>query len=165
MILDLIILFNVSPAITLSFFKICADNRNAISREFIKILEKICIKGDRKINEIIRIFSMFYIKELECIYDFCKFIKKFNDKIDDLYEKTKNDLIVKFSKPSALHYIFNFIEDLVQKPKFDEKEVINAMRDTFTKDEFINEFLEEFKDQRTAVGREEEARAHTYRQG
>ena len=143
--IDIGILFNVSPAISLLFFKICADDRNALTIEFLKFMEKICLKGDRKINEIVRIFSMFYIKELNCIYDFCNFIVKFSDKIDDLYEKTKKDLLIKVSKKSVLNDIFNFIEDIAKNPKFDEEEVINNMREKFTNEDFINKFKKEFK--------------------
>ena len=129
--IDIGILFNVSPAISLLFFKICADSKNALTREFIKFLEKICLKGDREINKFVRIFSMFYIKELKCIYDLGNFIMKLNGKIDDLYEKTKNDLIITLTKKSALHDVFNFIENIAEKENFDEEEVINIMHDKF----------------------------------
>jgi len=142
--IDIGILFNVSPKISLSFFKICANDKNALTREFLKFLEKICSKGDRKINEIVRIFSMFYIKELKCIYDFCDFIMKLNGKIDDLYEKTKKDLEVEFSKKSALHTVFNFIGNMAKKPKLDEKEIIKNMCENFLNDDFVNTFIEEF---------------------
>jgi hypothetical protein len=143
--IDIGILFNVSPAFALLFFKICADRKNTITSEFIKFLEKICLKGDREINKFVRIFSMFYIKELECIYDFCNFIMKLNGKIDDLYEKTKKDLIATFAKTSALHDVFNFIGNIAQKEKFDEEEFINIMRDKFANEDFVKKFLEEFK--------------------
>ena len=143
--IDIGILFNVSEAIALLFFKICTDDKNALTREFLKFMEKICLKGDRKINEIVRIFSMFYIKELKCIYDFCNFIMKFNGKIDDLYEKHQKNSTVEFSKKSALQAVFNFFEDLAEESKLDEEKIINNMREKFINDDFINKFKEEFK--------------------
>ena len=145
MALNISVLFNVSPAISLLFFKICADDKNQLTLEFAKFLQKICIKGDREINKFVRIFSMFYIKELNCIYDFGNSIVKLNGKIDDLYENIKKDLLVKLPKKSALHDLFNFIGNISMKPELDKEEYYKIMYDKFANDEFINKFLDEFK--------------------
>ena len=67
---DIGILFNVSAISAASFFSICIDERNELTKEFLDFMIKFCIKGDREINKNYRLFTMFYLKELKFIYDF-----------------------------------------------------------------------------------------------
>ena len=89
---------------------------------------------------------MFYIKESKRIYDFANLIMKFNGKINDLYEKTKQDLILNLNKKSSLNEVFNFVKNIAKNRTFDEEEIKSKFYDKFVNENFLNKFIEEFKD-------------------
>ena len=112
---DLGVIFNISPICVESFFEICLNKKKEITFELLKIIHKICSKGERKINGQYRLFSMCYLKEFKCIYDFNKIILILNDHLNDLYDSTKNYLISENKKKSVINDLFVFIEDVINK--------------------------------------------------
>ena len=146
---DIGILFNVSAISAASFFAICLDERNELTKEFLDFMIKFCIKGDRKINENYRLFTMFYLKELQFIYDFNYFIIQLNNNLNNFYDETKNNLISK-RRESVMNDIFGFIGEAINKcgdylnGEISEADIFCEMRDKFIEKDFINKFKKEF---------------------
>ena len=146
---DIGILFNVSAISAASFFAICIDERNELTKEFLDFMIKFCIKGDREINKNYRLFTMFYVKELQFIYDFNYFIIQLNNNLNNFYDETKNNLISK-RRQSALDELFSFIGEAINKcgdylnGEISEADIFREMRDRFIEKDFINKFKKEF---------------------
>ena len=148
---DFGVIFNISPICVASFFEIYENKKNKITSELLKIIYKICSKGERKINEQYRLFSMCYSKEFNCIYDFIKIILILNDYLNDLYDNAKNDLISEKKKNNVvkdfslfINFVFNKVNDYL-KNDINEKQIINEVYNRFKKDDFINRFQNVFK--------------------
>ena len=143
MIRDTCVIFNISPKIAAAFFAIMQNDKNMLTDEFLKILMKICSKGNTQINRQIRLFSIIYIYNFGVIYDFCHLLENANNKFNDLYNTSKNKLI---QSNSFLNDIFNFSVDLINQIKnsqLDLKNVIEDIQNKFINQDFLNKIKKE----------------------
>lgn len=147
---DFGVIFNISPSCAVTFFVICTNGKNNITSEFLKIIHKICSKGERKINGQYRLFSMCYL--FNRIYDFNKIILILNDYLNDLYDKAKNDLISEKKKNNVIkdltlfiNYAFNQVNNYLKHDiNINEGQIIKEICNKFKKEDFINRFKNEF---------------------
>jgi len=140
------VIFNVSPKTVALLSAICINDKNSISMEFLEILNRICQKGNRIINGKFRLFSMFYIKELGVIYDFCNLIEKANNKFNDIYENPKNKCS---NSKLSLNNIINFGFDIIRGIDFDDlgnldiNNIVYDFKEKFMDQDFIKQIKEE----------------------
>ena len=140
------VIFNVSPKTVALLSAICINDKNSISMEFLEILNRICQKGKRIINGKFRLFSMFYIKELGVIYDFCNLIEKANNKFNDIYENPKNKCS---NSKLSLNNIINFGFDIIRGIDFDDlgnldiNNIVYDFKEKFMDQDFIKQIKEE----------------------
>lgn len=143
MIKDTCVIFKISPVIAASIFAIQIKDKMQLTNEFLKILMKICSKGNIQINTQIRLFSMIYIYELEVIYDFCHLLDVANNKFNELYKTSENEL----SRPNSfLNNIFDFSVDLIYRLNNEGISLENVIEDIQKK--FLNKnFVQKIKEE------------------